>query len=124
MATDWPISKTALRVALGLNAGVSDDDLLELYAVAACEAIDTHTGRDLEPNRHERTSGRLPEIFYLAAREVARLWWQQSRNGPRGVTSEATQTVPMGADLPARVRGWLVRYPARAGFGTDIEVTP
>jgi hypothetical protein len=52
---------------------------------------------------------RPPVIVHLAGREVAKLWWQQSKNGPRGLPSAAAdqQGPPMGADLPRKVEGWL-----------------
>lgn len=53
-----------------------------------------------------------PTIVHLAGREVAKLWWQQSKNGPRGLPTAAGDQVgpPMGADLPRKVEGWLSPY--------------
>ena len=45
----------------------------------------------------------------MAARETAKLWWEQSKNGPRGGGEDPS--APMGADLPRRVQGWLSPYP-------------
>ena len=114
-----------LRMALGFQLGQGDPDELDLFAQAAVERIDTYTGRDVDPDRHLLPSGELPVIFRLAARETAKLWWQQSKNGPRGVpSSEGITQVgpPMGADLPRKVEGWLAAYPPRPGFGATAVV--
>lgn len=124
MAT-WPIAAADLRKALGYSDTQGDADELELFASAACERIDTYTGRDVDPTRHQKADGSLPVVFTLAARETAKLWWQQSKNGPRGVPSDPSmqlQGPPMGADLPRKVEGWLADYPPRWGFG--IDTTP
>ena len=114
-----------LRMALGFQLGQGDPDELDLFAQAAVERIDTYTGRDVDPDRHLLPSGELPVIFRLAARETAKLWWQQSKNGPRGVPSSEGITQfgpPMGADLPRKVEGWLAAYPPRPGFGATAVV--
>jgi hypothetical protein len=63
--------------------------------------------------------GVLPIIFTLSAREAAKLWWQQSKNGPRGVPGAVTDQLsgpPMGAALPRKVEGWLSDYPPAPGI--------
>jgi hypothetical protein len=56
----------------------------------------------------------------MSARETGKLWWQQSKNGPKGVPSDPTMQVqapPMGAALPRKVEGWLSDFPPAPGFG-------
>lgn len=116
MATPWPITEHELRKALGYDAQQGDTDELRLFASAACERIDIHTGRNVDAERHKLPNGELPTMFILAARETAKLWWQQSKNGPRGVPTDPGAQVsgpPMGADLPRKVEGWLAPYPPR-----------
>jgi hypothetical protein len=118
MASNWPIGAGALRKALRLRPDQEDTAELELYAASASGRIDDATGRSQEPTRHE-IDGKLPEIFILAARETAKLWWQQSRNGPRGIPQDPdgrTTGPPMGADLPYRVQGWLAPFPPPPGI--------
>ena len=113
-----------LRVALGYQPGQGDPDELALFVAATVDRIDTYTGRNVDQTRH-LVSGELPVIFRLAARETAKLWWQQSKNGPRGVPSSEGITQfgpPMGADLPRKVEGWLAAYPPRPGFGATAVV--
>lgn len=114
----WPITKEQLRSALGYKPGQDDDEELELFALAACELIDDRTGRIDDPARHLRPNGELPIIFTLAARETAKLWWQQSKNGPRAKAADPGDQSgpPMGADLPRKVQGWLEPYPAPPGI--------
>lgn len=119
----WPITRTDLRSALKYTAAQGDDALLDLYCAAVTEAIKKKTGIDVEPDRHKvggvgtpPVGGTLPAIFELAARETAKLWWQQSFNGPGGNPTTPDNTVPMGAAFPRRVEGWLADYPAPAGF--------
>ena len=122
----WPITIATLRKALGFSADQGDDDELALYTQAACELIDQKTGRDKDPLRHTVTVADapvVPIVFILAARETAKLWWQQAKNGPRGgVTDPAAQVQgpPMGAALPRKVEGWLLDYPAPPGFGQPV----
>lgn len=119
----WPITIASLREALQYDSTEGDPNELLLYATAACERIDTETGRDVDQHRHELSDGTLPVIFVLAARETAKLWWQQSKNGPRKVPSSPGDQIvgpPMGADLPRKVQGWLAPYPPPPGFGQPI----
>ncbi|MDR0594529.1 MAG: hypothetical protein LBG60_15030 [Bifidobacteriaceae bacterium] len=117
MAENWPIGAADLRKALGFRPDQGDTPELDLYAASASVRIDAHTGRTVEPERHE-VGGALPEVFVLAARETAKLWWQQSRNGPRGLPQDpdSRSGPPMGADLPYRVVGWLAAYPPPPGI--------
>lgn len=108
MATNWPLTASDLRKALQYDVNQDDAAELTLFITAACDKVDQITGRDVDPSRHE-INGRLPAIFVLAARETARLWWTQSKNGQRN----ASESVPMGADVPARVSGWLSSFPPR-----------
>ena len=115
----WPINEVGLRKALGYDAEQGDTEELRLFAAAACERIDLHTGRNIDPTRHLIT-GHVPLIFIMAARETAKLWWQQSKNGPRAIPGNPGDQLagpPMGADLPRKVEGWLSPYPAPPGFG-------
>ena len=119
MVSSWPIGADELRRALGYDATQGDADELALFAAAACERIDVHTGRDSDPTRH-LVNGSVPLIFVMAARETAKLWWQQSKNGPRAIPSNPGDQVvgpPMGADLPRKVEGWLSPYLPQPGFG-------
>jgi len=119
----WPISVATLRKALEYQSTQGDPDELALYAQAACELIDKKTGRDVDPTRHLVTIGGeqvVPLAFINSARETAKLWVQQSKNGPRGVVTDPSAQVqgpPMGATLPWRVEGWLAAYPPPPGFG-------
>lgn len=119
----WPITENDLRTALGFKAGEGDRDELELFAQAACEHIDRVTGRHVEPRRHELANGDLPVMFRMAARETAKLWWQQAKSGPRPVVDPdgGLMGPPMGATLPRKVQGWLEPYPPRVGFGEDVR---
>jgi hypothetical protein len=109
----WPLTRTDLRAALGYLTTDGDNTELDLFIAAACEAVDKKTGRDVTPTRHNLVSGDPPLIFKLAARETAKLWWQQSKNGPRGGPQGADAGgPPMGAALPRKVEGWLEGYPA------------
>jgi len=120
MTRPWPITEADLRKALGFDVQQGDTDELRLFAQAACDLIDTMTGRDVEAHRHEKADGSLPIAFYMAARETAKLWWQQSKNGPRGVPTDPDSTVqgpPMGATLPRRAEGWIKHFPPPPGFG-------
>lgn len=111
MASNWPLAVADMRAALQI--GPSDEDELMVFMNAACEAIDRETGRDLDPTRHE-VGGKVPAIFILAGRETAKLWWQQTKNGPRNRPNTGeTVGPPMGADLPSKVKGWLAKYPPR-----------
>lgn len=125
--TTWPITAATLRKALGYKTDEGDAAELELFAAAACEAIDERTGRDTDPTRHLiGDPPHVPVIFIMAARETAKLWWQQTKNGPRGGGVDPngqTQGPPMGAALPRKVEGWLEPYPAPPGFGQPIEET-
>lgn len=108
----WPLTRTDLRSALSFGPTDGDNAELDLYIEAACEAIDRRTGRDKDPTRHLLESGEVPTIFKLSARETAKLWWQQSKNGPRGQVAADAGGPPMGAALPRKVEGWLESYPA------------
>ena len=122
----WPITVATLRKALGYAENQGDADELALFAQAACERIDTRTGRDVEPTRHNLGDAKPPIIFILSARETAKLWWQQSKNGPRGnVTDPGAQVQgpPMGAELPRKVEGWLSPFQPAPGFGQPLPVT-
>ncbi|UUE19328.1 head-tail connector protein [Microbacterium sp. J1-1] len=112
---NWPITAGALRTALQIGPTDEDTDELNLFAAAACERIDQYTGRDIDPARHEITPGKLPTIFILAARETAKLWWQQTKNGPRNRPAQGPDSdgAPAGIDLPRKVQGWLASYPPR-----------
>ncbi|MEB0286163.1 hypothetical protein QN355_06320 [Cryobacterium sp. 10S3] len=113
----WPITPAELRNALGYTPEQGDELELELIATGACERIDSRTGRDIEPNRHLKADGTLPVIFTLAARETAKLWWQQSKNGPRGQAPDpGADGAPRGIDLPRKVEGWLGDYPPPPGI--------
>lgn len=118
----WPITTTDLKTALGIRADqqpAPDPEELELFTTAACERIDEHTGRAADPTRHLKADGTLPVIFRLAARETAKLWWQQTKNGRRGAPSDPDTQLdgpPMGADLPRKVEGWLAPYPPPPGI--------
>lgn len=116
----WPITRADLRQALQYSSTQGDDDELDLFAEAACERIDAFVGRNVEPHRHENDAGDLPRIFTLAAREAAKLWWQQTHGGPRGArtgdAADALAGVPMGAELPRKVQGWLQPYQPPAGI--------
>ncbi|NHF62237.1 hypothetical protein [Microcella pacifica] len=122
----WPITVATLRKALGYSSDQGDADELALFAQAACELIDLMTGRASDPTRHTVTVGEsavVPIVFINSARETAKLWWQQSKNGPRGVVSDPgaqVQGPPMGAALPRKVEGWLADYPPPPGFGQPI----
>lgn len=113
MATNWPLGPADLRKALTLTPAQEDDEELALFIQPACEIIDRKTGRNLEPHRHE-TDGKVPSIFIIAARETAKLWWQQTKNGPRNRPQQGeTIGPPAGADLPSKVKSWLADYPPR-----------
>ena len=115
MATNWPITAAQVKTAIQ-DATIPDNDAeLALFATAACERIDDLTGRTAEPTRHERADGTLPSLFVLAARETAKLWWQQTKNGSRNRPSQGEDPggAPAGADLPRKVQGWLAAYPDR-----------
>ena len=110
----WPISPDDLRSALGYEPGDGDESTLEMYAHAACEEIDRHTGRtEGEPHRHERADGSLPVAFLMAARETAKVWVQADTNGPKG---QPDQAGPPGGELPLTVVGRLKGYPKAAGI--------
>lgn len=111
---NWPITAADLRTALQIGPADEDTDELALFALAACERIDQYTGRDIDQARHELTPGKLPTIFVLAARETAKLWWQQTKNGARNRPQQGeAEGPPAGADLPRKVQGWLGGYPPR-----------
>jgi hypothetical protein len=131
---NWPITAADLRKALSYGSTQGDEDELALYAKAVCEEIDAATGRRdrmtgelVNPTRWVITETVtpdvgdpydvevLPSIFVLAAREAAKLWWQQSFNGPKG-QPEGAGGPPMGADLPSKVKGWLSKYPPVPGI--------
>lgn len=120
---NWPPDLNAVRAQLGYGARDGSDDDLRLYISAAADLIDLRTGRKSDPTRWvDATSGDVPAIFVLAARETVKLWWRQSFNGPRQVSpldpgGGADTAVPMGATLPARVLGWLEPYLATEGIG-------
>lgn len=119
MADNWPITRADLRKAIGGVIPETEDSELDLFAAAATEAVDNATGRDEQADRHE-VEGKLPVIFILAARETGKLWWQQSKNGPRG---ESAGGPPMGAALPRKVEGWLENYPPAPGFGQPVQAS-
>jgi hypothetical protein len=125
----WPIAIATLRSALGYDANQGDELELALFAQTACEKIDQRTGRDVDPTRHLVTVGdgtAVPLIFIMSARETAKLWWQQSKNGPKGVPSDPTMQVqgpPQGAALPRKVEGWLADFPPAPGFGQPDPAT-
>lgn len=111
--SNWPPDTNAIRTALGYTVHDGDDAELKLYMRAACELIDKLTGRETDPTAHLLANGDVPAVFVLAARETAKLWWQQSFNGPRGGPTDGSQYpngVPMGAELPRRVQAWLETY--------------
>lgn len=126
----WPITVATLRKALGYAAEQGDADELALFAQGACELIDRKTGRNVDPLRHTVTIGDVPVVpitFISAARETAKLWWQQSKNGPRGPVTDPgaqVQGPPQGASLPRKVEGWLEEFPPPPGFGQPITETP
>jgi hypothetical protein len=123
MALDnWPLDADGLRKALGFAEGQGDEDDLTLFAGVASSLIDRRTGRDAsiggDPTLYV-VDDKVPDIFVLAARETAKLWWQQSKNGPKGPTEGmgvvvgphgGSTGVPMGADIPMKVAGWLSDY--------------
>lgn len=114
LGANWPITATDLRKALQIGVDEEDTDELTLFATVACERIDQYTGRDIEPARHELAPGKLPTIFILAARETAKLWWQQTKNGPRNRPPQGeAEGPPAGIDLPRKVQGWLDGYTPR-----------
>ena len=118
MSRTWPITAADLRAALGYEANQGNTDELRLYAEAACERIDTETGRDVDPTRHEKANGQLPLAFYMAARILARMAWQQDKNGPRGLPTGAGDAPGIqGIDLPNRVQGIIANFPPPPGFG-------
>ncbi|GAB2702367.1 hypothetical protein BKA24_001687 [Microbacterium marinum] len=114
MASNWPLHAADLRKALQYDVGQDDAGELELFMAAACERIDVHTGRSTEPTRHE-VDGKVPTVFVLAARAVAKLWWQQEKKGPRARPTEGEDPAAgmAGVDLPSKVAGWLKPYPPR-----------
>lgn len=119
----WPITAEMLRSALGYESTQGDETELTLFATAASQRIDNETGRDIDEHRHELPDGTLPVLFIMAARETAKLWWQQAKNGPRGnpqALADQPAGPPMGADLPRKVSGWLENYPPPPGFGQPI----
>lgn len=119
----WPITIATLRKALAYKEDQGDDDELALFAQSACERIDIETGRDLEPTRHE-TSGSVPLAFIMAARELAKFSFQQSKNGPRGLPQtqgDQPAGVPFGIDLPRKVQGLISNYPPPPGFGQPLS---
>lgn len=124
----WPITVATLRKALGYSPEQGDADELALFAQSACELIDRKTGRDADPLRHTQGESHvLPLIFIQSARETAKLWWQQSKNGPRGPVNDPgaqVQGPPMGAALPRKVEGWLFDYPPPPGFGQPTTQEP
>lgn len=127
----WPITIATLRKALGFSDTQGEDLELALFTQAACELIDKRTGRDADPTRHLVTIGTdqvVPIALINSAREIAKLWWQQSKNGPKGVPSDQSMQIqgpPMGATIPRKVEGWLADYPAPPGFGrSDTAGTP
>ena len=119
----WPITAEQLRKQLKYKPGQDDPEELDLFAAAACELIDKLTGRDVDESRHLKPDGELPAVFELAARETAKLWWAQSNHGPRSGMNLDSDAIgpPMGAELPRKVQGWLAKYPARVGFGSDVR---
>lgn len=123
MAKGWPITEADLRKALGYEKTQGDTEELRLYAQAACERIDEETGRDVDPHRHEKADGALPINFYVAARILARMAWQQDKNGPRGLPQGAGDqpTGIQGIDLPRRVQGILALYSPPPGFGQPAQ---
>lgn len=110
MATpsNWPPDINDLRDALGYQVRDGDDDQLNRYLKAAVQLIDRKTGRLDDPTAHVLADGDLPEIFGISAVETAKLWWQQAYDGPIGGPDDGI--VPMGADMPRRVQGWLEDY--------------
>lgn len=113
MPTNWPITGNDLKTALQ-TPEEADAAELTLFALAASERIDDYTGRLSEPTRHALPSGEMPVIFVLAARETAKLWWQQTKNGPRNRPPQGDESgPPAGVDLPRKVQGWLANYPPR-----------
>lgn len=121
MASNWPITGKDLKAALQDTTLPDTDPELALFAEAACERIDKDTGRNVEPTRHE-VAGKVPVIFVLAARETAKLWWQQTKNGPRNRPAQGElDGPPAGADLPRKVQGWLGGYPPRLFIPAEEE---
>jgi len=114
MANNWPLQAADLRKALQI--GPADDDTveLELFMSAACELIDRRTGRDIDLTRWEVAEA-VPTIFLISARETAKLWWQQTKNGPRNRPPQGEDPggPPAGADLPRKVQSWLASFPPR-----------
>ncbi|MGZ0067858.1 head-tail connector protein [Microbacterium arborescens] len=121
MAANWPIGAKDLRHALGYSEDQDDTDELTFYAAAACERIDRETGRHVDPGRHE-IGGKMPITLVLAARKLAKLWWNQDKKGPRAQSRNAPEDIAAtegigGIDLPRVVAGMLEQFPPRPGFG-------
>ncbi len=123
MLSNWPITPADACKALGTSLDKVDAADLQLYIDATTELIDQRTGRIDEPNRWVTAAGleggAVPHLFVLSAREVVKLWWQQSHNGPRGARQGDVGELagpPMGADLPRKVEGWLASFMDERGF--------
>lgn len=114
MPITWPLTANDLRTALGYTPTQEDTDELGLFMQAACDRVDRDTGRDTDPTRW-LVAGQVPVTFVLAAREIAKLWWQQTKNGPRNRPPQGEDPggPPAGADIPRKVQGWLASYPPR-----------
>lgn len=118
--TNWPITRDEVRKAIRFKpTDQVDETELDLWAEFVCELVDSVTGRDLDPERHVLTSEtddgvtyRVPTAFVMAARVTAYLLWRQEKNGGTG-----EQGIPMGAEMPAKAKAWLARYPAEPGIG-------
>ncbi|KAA9110180.1 phage gp6-like head-tail connector protein [Microbacterium rhizomatis] len=116
MASNWPLGAADLRKALDYQVGQDDAGELTLYMSAACERIDKKTGRRSEPTRHE-VDGKVPVVFLLAARKLAKLWWTQDKRTNRTGRQTGDEIDPSegvgGVDLPRVVAGMLADYPDR-----------
>lgn len=119
MTQGWPITAAVLGKALGWgDTQIADEQAeLDLFARGACSIIDRHTGRHVEPARHELPDGSLPVEFTLSAREQGKHMWNQTKSGGGARGGEPASSAPAGVGLLAKVAVWLEPYPPRPGFG-------
>lgn len=119
MTLQWPITGEKLGKAMGFPAQkiIDEADELDLFARTACSIIDRHTGRHVEPARHELPDGSLPPEFTMSAREQGKHMWNQTKSGGGARGGEQASSAPAGVGLLAKVEVWLRPYPPRPGFG-------
>jgi hypothetical protein len=107
----WPVASVTGITLDGVSLDLSATGNYQVITDLDAGIIRGHFGQGVLVVSCLARSG-PPTIVHLAGREVAKLWWQQSKNGPRGLPAAAADQLgpPMGADLPRKVEGWLSPY--------------